>query len=148
MKIILHEEVPNLGKPGEVVTVREGYGRNYLLPQKKAVLASEKNLRQIEHQKGVISARQAKLKAGAEEVAKKIGAIQVKIARKVGEQDKLYGSVTNKDIADAVAALGVEIDRHAIELAEPIRALGEFSVNVKLHHAVAGTIKVTVVAET
>jgi large subunit ribosomal protein L9 len=148
MKIILHEEVPNLGKPGEVVTVREGYGRNYLLPQKKAVLASEKNLRQLEHQKGVISARQAKLKAGAEEVAKKIGAIQVKIARKVGEQDKLYGSVTNKDIADAAAALGVELDRHAIELAEPIRALGEFSVNVKLHHAVAGTIKVTVVAET
>lgn len=147
MKIILHEEVPNLGKPGEVVTVREGYGRNYLLPQKKAVLASEKNLRQLEHQKGVINARQAKLKAGAEEVAKKLGTINIKIARKVGEQDKLYGSVTNKDIHDALAATGVEIERHSIELSEPIRALGEYSVNVKLHHAVAGAIKVTVVAE-
>lgn len=147
MKIILREDVPNLGKAGEVATVREGYGRNYLIPYGKAVLASDKNIRQLEHHKRVIGAKQAKLKAGAEEVAQKLGALRITIARKVGEQDKLYGSVTNKDIADAAAKAGIEVDRHATDLTEPIRALGEYQVAVKLHSSVAGAIKVTVVAE-
>jgi large subunit ribosomal protein L9 len=147
MKIILREDVANLGKAGEVADVRDGYGRNFLVPHGKAVLASDKNLRQLEHHKRIIFTQQAKQKASAEEVAKKIGALQITIARKVGEQDKLYGSVTNKDIADAAAKLGVEIDRHTIELAEPIRALGTFDVAVKLHSSVAASVKVWVVAE-
>jgi large subunit ribosomal protein L9 len=147
MKIILREDVTNLGKAGEVANVRDGYGRNFLIPHGKAVLASDKNLRELEHHKRVIFQQQAKQKASAEDVAKKLGALQVTIARKVGEQDKLYGSVTNKDVADAVAKLGVEIERHSIELHEPIRALGTFDVAVKLHSNVTGTIKVWVVAE-
>jgi len=147
MKIILKTDVDHLGKAGEVATVRDGYGRNFLIPYGKAVLASDKNLRQLEHHKRVIFTQQAKQKASAEAVAKQLGALQVTIARKVGEQDKLYGSVTNKDIADAVAKLGLELDRHTIELAEPIRALGTFEVAVKLHSSVAGSIKVWVVAE-
>lgn len=147
MKVILREDVQNLGKAGEVAKVRGGYGRNFLIPTGKAVLASDKNLRQLEHQKRVIMQQQAKLKASAEAVAQKIAGIQVTLARKVGEQDKMYGSVTNKDIAEAAAKLGVELDRHAIELAEPIKALGTFEVPVKLHSAVTATIKVWVVAE-
>jgi large subunit ribosomal protein L9 len=103
MKVILREDIENLGKSGELVTVKDGFGRNYLLPRKKAVLASEQNLRQLEHEKGVISARNAKLKGAAEEQAKKIGSIKVTIKRKVGEQDKLFGSVTALDRAWTVA---------------------------------------------
>ena len=147
MKIILREDVSNLGKAGEIATVRDGYGRNFLIPYGKAVLASEKNVRQLEHQKRVIFQQQAKLKASAEAVAQKIATLQVNIARKVGEQDKLYGSVTNKDIADAVAKLGLELDRHAIQLAEPIRDLGTFEVPVRLHTTVTATLKVWVVKE-
>lgn len=147
MKVILREDVPHLGKAGELATVRGGYGRNFLIPYGKAVLASEKNLRQLEHQKRVIFQQQAKLKASAEAVAQKIATLQVTIARKVGEQDKLFGSVTNKDIADAVAKLGTELDRHQIVLAEPIRELGTFDVPVKLHSQVQASIKVWVVAE-
>lgn len=147
MKIILREDVPNLGKAGDVTTVRDGYGRNYLIPYGKAVLASDKNVRQLEHQKRVIFQQQAKLKASAEAVAQKLAGLQVTIARKVGEQEKLYGSVTNKDVADALAKLGTEIDRHSIDLPEPIRALGTFDVPVKLQAGVAATVKVWVVAE-
>ena len=147
MKLILREDVPNLGKAGDVATVRSGYGRNYLIPYGKAVLASEKNLRQLEHNKRVIFQQQAKAKASAEAVAQKVGSLQVTIARKVGEQDKLFGSVTNKDIADELAKLGMELDRHQIVLAEPIRELGTFDVPVKLHSQVQATVKVWVVAE-
>lgn len=147
MKIILREDVPNLGKAGDIATVRPGYGRNFLIPYGKAVLASDKNVRQLEHQKRVIFQQQVKLKASAEAIAQKLGTLQVTIARKVGEQDKLYGSVTNKDIADAVARLGAEIDRHSIALTEPIRALGTFDVPVKLHAGVQANLKVWVVAE-
>jgi len=147
MKIILREDVTNLGKAGEIANVRDGYGRNFLIPYGKAVLASEKNVRQLEHQKRVIFQQQAKLKASAEAVAQKLGSLQVTISRKVGEQDKLYGSVTNKDIADALAKLGAEVDRHTIDLPEPIRALGTFDVPVKLHSAITATVKVWVVKE-
>src|SRR5580704_1651081 len=100
MKIILREDVHNLGKAGEVAMVRDGYGRNFLIPYNKAVLASDKNLRQLEHNKRVIFQQQAKQKASAEAVGQKLSSFQITIARKVGDQDKLYGSVTNKDIAD------------------------------------------------
>jgi len=147
MQVILREDVAHLGKAGELATVRDGYGRNFLIPYGKAVLASEKNVRELEHHKRMIFQRQAKLKASAEAVAAKLGALQVTVKRKVGEQDKLYGSVTNKDIADELARMGAEIDRHTIELPEPIRALGTYDVAVKLFAGVDATVKVWVVAE-
>lgn len=147
MKVILREDVANLGKAGELANVRDGYGRNFLIPYGKAVLASEKNIRELEHQKRVIFQRQAKLQASAQAVAAKLATLQVTVKRKVGEQDKLFGSVTNKDIADELTKLGAELDRHSIELAEPIRTLGTFDVPVKLFAGVAASVKVWVVAE-
>ena len=147
MQVILREDVAHLGKAGELATVRDGYGRNFLIPYGKAFLASEKNVRELEHHKRMIFQRQAKLKASAAAVAAKLGALQVTVKRKVGEQDKLYGSVTNKDIADELARMGAEIDRHTIELADPIRALGTYDVSVKLFAGVDATVKVWVVAE-
>ena len=147
MKLILREDVYNLGRSGELVNVRDGYGRNYLLPRKLAVLANEQNVRQLEHEKAVIEARQAKLRAGAEAQAGKLNAVQVKIARKVGEQDKLYGSVTALDIAEALAAQGQKIDRRHIHLLEPIKAIGSYDVEIRLHRDVTAKVKVEVVGE-
>lgn len=146
MKVILREDVHNLGKSGELVTVKPGYGRNYLIPRKLAVLASEANMRQLEHERKVIDARQAKLKGKAQETAKALSAVQVKISRKVGEQDKLYGSVTALDIAEALAAQGQKIDRRHIHLLEPIKSLGSYDVEIRLHREVPATVKVEVVA--
>ena len=147
MKVILREDIENLGKSGDLVTVKDGFGRNYLLPRKKAVLASEQNMRQLEHEKSVMTARNAKLKGAAEEQAKKIGSIKVTIKRKVGEQDKLFGSVTALDIAEAVAAQGQTVDRRAIHLPEPIKSTGSFEVELRLHREVTAKIKVDVAAE-
>lgn len=147
MKVILREDVTNLGRSGEVVTVKDGYGRNYLLPRKLAVPANERNIRQLEHEKGVIAARQEKLKTGAQQTAKGLEAVQVKIHRKVGEQDKLYGSVTALDIAEALAAKGQKVDRRSIHLPEPIRSVGTFDVEIRLHRDVAAKIKVEVAPE-
>lgn len=147
MKLILREDVTNLGKSGELVTVKDGYGRNYLLPRKIAVLANEQNVRQLEHEKSVISARQAKLKGGAQEQAAKLSAANVKIIRKVGEQDKLYGSVTALDIAEALAAQGIRIERRTIHLPEPIKAVGTHTVEVRLHREVTANLKVEVAPE-
>ncbi|MFY2557072.1 50S ribosomal protein L9 [Corallococcus terminator] len=147
MKLILREDIENLGKSGELVTVKDGFGRNYLLPRKKAVLASEQNLRQLEHEKAVITARNAKLKGVAEEQAKKVGSIKVVIKRKVGDQDKLFGSVTALDIAEAVAAQGQTVDRRAIHLVDPIKSIGHYEVELRLHRDVIAKIKVEVAAE-
>jgi large subunit ribosomal protein L9 len=147
MKIILREDVSNLGKAGEIATVRPGYGRNFLIPYGKAVLASDKNVREMEHQKRVIFQQQAKIKASAEAVAQKLAGMQITISRKVGEQEKLYGSVSNKDIADAIAKMGLQIDRHTIQLPDAIRELGTFDVPVKLHQSITASVKVWVVKE-
>jgi large subunit ribosomal protein L9 len=147
MKIILREDVSNLGRSGEVVTVKDGYGRNYLIPRKMAVMANERNIRQLEHEKSVISARQAKLKGAAEEQARGLGAVQLTIARKVGEQDKLFGSVTALDIAEALAAQGKKVDRRHLHLPEPIKATGSYEVEIRLHRDVVAKIKVEVVPE-
>ncbi len=147
MKVILREDVEHLGRSGELVTVKDGFGRNFLIPYKKAVLATEQNLRQLEHERAVIAARNAKLKGAAEEQAKKIGAVQVTIRRKVGEQDKLYGSVTALDIAEALAAQSVQVDRRHIHLPEPIKAVGQYEVELRLHRDVTAKIKVEVAAE-
>jgi len=147
MKVILREDVENLGKGGEVVDVKPGYGRNYLLPRGLAVTANPKNVREVEHQKQIANAKAAKQKASAEAVAKRLADTPVVLKRKVGEQDKLYGSVTALDVVEALAARGLQIDRRSIDLAEPIKTVGEFEVPVKLHREVVGKAKVKVEAE-
>jgi len=147
MKVILREDIQGLGKSGDLVEVREGHGRNYLLPRSLAVLANDKNLHQLEHDRKVISTRQAKLKAAAGDVAALLAKTDVKIKRKVGEQDKLFGSVTAHDIAEVLIAKGLKVDRRQIQLAEPIKSVGTFEVEVKLHHEVVGKVKVQVVGE-
>jgi large subunit ribosomal protein L9 len=147
MKLILREDVYNLGKGGELVEVKPGYGRNYLIPRGLAVLANPKNIREVEHQKAVAAAKAAKLKASAEAVAKRLFDTPLSFKRKVGEQDKLYGSVTAMDLAEALAARGVQIDRRAIDLSEPLKTLGDFEVGVKLHSDVIGKVRVKVEAE-
>jgi len=147
MKLILREDVENLGKGGEVVDVKPGYGRNFLLPRGLAVPASTRNVREMEHEKAMATAKAAKLKASAEAVAKRLSDTPITLKRKVGEQDKLYGSVTAMDVAEALAARGVELDRRSIDLAEPIKTVGTFEVPVKLHSEVAGKVKLTVEPE-
>ena len=147
MKLILREDVYNLGKGGELVEVKPGYGRNYLIPRGLAVLANPKNIREVEHQKAVAAAKAAKLKASAEAIAKRLSDTPLSFKRKVGEQDKLYGSVTAMDLAEALAGRGVPIDRRSIDLPEPLKTLGDFEVGVKLHSDVVGKVKVKVEAE-
>lgn len=147
MRVILREDVHQLGRSGEIVTVKDGFARNYLLPRKMAVPANEKNVRQIEHDKAVIAARQAKLKGSAQEQAGKLGALSLKIARKVGQQDKLYGSVTALDIAEVLSAQGQKVDRRSIHLPEPIKSLGVHQVELRLHQDVIAKISVEVVPE-
>jgi large subunit ribosomal protein L9 len=147
MKLILREDVPNLGRGGDLVEVKPGYGRNYLLPRGLAVAANPNNIREIEHQKAVATAKAAKTKASAEALATRLAATPVALKRKVGEQDKLYGSVTALDVAEALAQRGLQIDRRSIDLAEPIKTVGEFEVPVKLHRDVVGKVKVKVEAE-
>ncbi len=147
MKVILREDVENLGRGGELVDVKPGYGRNYLLPRGLAVVANPKNIREIEHQKSVASAKAAKMKASAEALAKRLSDTPLTLKRKAGEQDKLFGSVTAMDLAEALAQRGLAIDRRSIDLGEPIKTLGDFEVPVKLHHEVVGKVKVKVEAE-
>jgi large subunit ribosomal protein L9 len=147
MKIILREDVFNLGQVGDVVEVRPGYGRNFLIPKNKAVLATAGNVRRIEHEKRVALAAQAKRKAGATEVAKRLGQVEITIRRRVGEQDKLFGSVTAIDMMEHLEPMELGIERRQIQLEEPIRELGTFEVPVRLHAEVTQNIKVHVVAE-
>lgn len=147
MKVILRDDVAGLGKTGEVVEVKPGYGLNFLLPRNKAVSATAGNVKRVEHEKAVALAAQAKFKAGAADIAKRLASVELKIARKVGDQDKLFGSVTVSDIHEALVALKHTVDRRSIHLAEPIRALGTFEVPVKLHAEIIQNIKVTVVKE-
>lgn len=147
MKIILREDVSNLGKSGDVVTVRDGYGRNFLLPQGLAVLATERNVKQIEHHRKMIAARNAKLARDAQTMADRLAAVEVVISRHAGEGDKLFGSVTARDIEDALKALGVTVDRRKIHLPEPIKALGDYNVDVKLGHGISAKVRVRVVSQ-
>ena len=147
MEVILVEDVPNLGVTGDMVRVAPGYGRNYLLPKKMAIVASTKNQRKLEHEKRVANFRRVKAKAEADVVARKLGNLSVTIARKVGEQDKLFGSVTTHDIQQALAASGVEIDRRKLVLAEPIKTLGVFPVPIRLDGGVTAEVKISVIAE-
>lgn len=147
MEVILQEDVKSLGKAGEVVAVKEGYARNFLLPQGKAIPADVQNLKALEHHKKALSGRQAKLKKQREELAQKIQGLSLTIRRKAGEGDKLFGSVGSKDIADALRAENIFIDKREIHLPEPIRQLGIFEIPVRLHPEVTATVKVWVVKE-
>src|SRR3954470_14959376 len=147
MEVILREHVDNLGSRGEIVKVADGYARNYLLPRKLALLATAGNKQQIERERAKFDAKEAEEKKVAEALAAKLSAIDVVIARRVGETDALYGSVTSSDIAEALAAQGFELDRRKLQLNEPIKKIGEVSVPVRLSREVTATLKVRVVAE-
>jgi large subunit ribosomal protein L9 len=147
MQIILKEDVPNLGRSGELVTVKPGYGRNYLIPQGKAALATTKNIAQLEHEKKLIAARNAKLMRDARAVADRLAATELTIERQVGAEEKLFGSVTSRDVEEALAAKGVKLDRKKIVLDEPIKNLGVYTLDVKLTHEVVAKLKVWVVAK-
>ena len=147
MEVILREHVDNLGRRGDVVKVTPGYARNYLLPRKLALAVTENNKRQIEREKKLAEARDAEEKAAADAITARIGALDIEIPRRVGENDTLYGSVTSADIAQALQAKGFEVDKRKITLPEPLKALGETSVPVKIHRDVTAHVKVRVVAD-
>ena len=147
MKVILTKDLDNLGKAGALVEVKTGYGRNYLLPRQLAVLATAKNIRQLDHAKSGILARAAKEKQNMDAMAKRLSAIELKFTRKVGEQNKLFGSVTSKDVHEQLQAQGYQVDRKQIHLPEPLKEIGSHEVEVKLHSEVAAKLKVTIAAE-
>ena len=147
MKVILTKDMEHLGKAGTLVDVKTGYGRNFLLPNAHAVLATEKNVRQMEHEKAGILARAAKHRTNMTAQAAKLSAIELSFTRKVGEEKKMFGSVTSKDIHDQLASKGYEIDRKQIHLHEPLKELGNHEVEVKLHPEVIAKLKVSIAAE-
>ena len=147
MEIILRETVENLGKRGEVVKVADGYARNYLLPRKLALPATEGNKKHVERERRIVEAREAEEKGQADAIATRLAAIEIRIERRVGETDQLYGSVTSADIADFLKTKGFEIDRRKLLLPEPIKTIGEHNVPLKLHREVTVPLKVTVAKE-
>ena len=147
IQVVLQQDVDNVGKSGELVKVRPGFARNFLIPRSLAVPATTAAVNRINHEKAVALAKMEKLKKEAREVAAKIGAVQVQISQRVGEDGKLFGSVTTKDIEAAAKAKGLDIDRKKMTLAEPIKALGSFEIPVKLLSDVTATLKLEVVAK-
>src|SRR5262245_15056219 len=145
MRLILRENLDNLGKAGEVVTVRDGYGRNYLLPRGLAVPATERDVARLEHEKRVAAARAAKLAKDLQSQVDRLSQVSVSIARAVGEGEKLYGSVNSRDIAEALKEQGHAIDSKRIQLEDPIKALGMTEVSVRLGPEAIAKIKVWVV---
>jgi large subunit ribosomal protein L9 len=147
MEVILREHVDNLGRRGEVVKVADGYARNYLLPRKLALVATEGNKKQIERERAKFDAKEAEERKVVEAIAARLSNVEVVIARRVGEQETLYGSVTSADIADALAAKGFDIDRRKLQLADPLKRTGDVDVPIKLHRDVTASVKVRVVPE-
>ncbi len=147
MEIILREHVDNLGRRGEIVKVADGYARNYLLPRKLALPATAGNKKHVERERKIMEAREAEEKGQAAAIATRLSAVEISIARRVGETEALYGSVTAADIADFLKARGFEIDRRKLILPEPIKVLGVHDVPLKLHREVTVPLKVHVVRE-
>ena len=147
MQVILLEDIPSLGKVGDKVKVSDGYGRNYLIPQKKAILATEKSLKAIEHQKRQVQQQLDKAKKDAEKEAQQIGQLSCTFAKPVGESGKLFGSVTSMEIEDFLKENGIEVDRKKILLEEPIKSVGMYNVPIKLNPEVTAHLKVWVVQE-
>ena len=144
MKVILKEDVKDLGIMGTVLDVANGYGRNYLIPQNLAVEANPKNIKQLEHEKNRILAKVKKIRKSAEDAAGELSKLSITIEAKSGEEDKLFGSVTTKDIAEEISKQGIDVDKRKIILEEPIKHLGSYEVAVKIHHDVTANIKLEV----
>lgn len=147
MEVILNESIETLGKAGDIVKVADGYGRNYLLPRGMAMPADKKNVVKMEKQRQAIIARAAKVAQEYEALATKLAELDIVCRVKVGEDDKLFGSVTSRDIAAVIENSGYEIDRRKIQLQEPIKAIGEHEIDVRVHPDVTARIKVKVVSE-
>ena len=147
MKVLLKEDVPKLGSVGDEVEVKDGYGRNFLIPKGKALLATPKNLKQFRHQKSIVDHKVKKFKGIAQEIADQLAKLSLSVKKKVGEQGKLFGAVTSQEIAELVSAQGIEIDRRKIQLSEPIKSLGEFKIPIKLHPEITGEFTLTVTSE-
>ena len=146
MQVILTQDVPNLGKAGELVSVRPGFGRNYLVPQGLAVTATQANVHRLEHDKRVIARKVAKERAGADALAERINVMTLQFERNTGEDDKLFGSVTSRDISEQLKKAGVEIDHRWVQMDQPVKALGKYEVPVRLMSGVVATLKFFVVA--
>ena len=147
MQVILREDVDNLGRAGDLVNVADGYGRNFLIPKGLAVLATSRNKRQLEHEKKVIEQHTAKQLKSAEEVKAKLEQLSLTIAKQAGEEGKLFGSVTTKEIAEGLKEEGLEVDRKKIRLEEPIKSLGVYTVEIRLTLDILAALKVWVVAK-
>jgi len=147
MQVILLEDVPSLGKAGDTAKVSDGYGRNYLIPQKKAILATEKSIKILEHQKRQVQQRMGKTKKDAERIAEQIEKLSCTLAKNVGESGKLFGSVTSMEIENYLRENGIDVDRKKILLEEPFKNLGMYTVPIKLHPEVTAHLKVWVVQE-
>ena len=147
MEVILREHVEHLGNRGEIVKVSAGYARNYLLPRNLALLVTEGNKRHVERERTKFEAKESEERGAAEAVAQRMVNIEIVIARKVGETEALFGSVTSADIAEALGAKGFALDRRKLQLRDAIKKVGEYDVPVKLHRDVTTQIKVKVVAE-
>ena len=147
MEVILREHVEHLGRRGDLVKVADGYARNYLLPRKLALLATDSNKKQIERERAKFEIKELEEQKSAQAVADRMANVELEISRKVGETEALYGSVTSSDIADALAAKGFELDRRKLNLADPIKRLGEFDIPIRLHRDVTVSVKLKVIAE-
>jgi large subunit ribosomal protein L9 len=146
-KVLLREDVDDLGARGEIVRVRAGYARNYLLPRKLAVEATASNVKQIDQERAALLKKEAKERATADAQSEKLGKLVLEFRRKAGEQGALYGSVTSMDITEALQERGYEIDRHRIHLREPLKRLGDYTIPVRLHREVTVELPVKVAAE-
>jgi large subunit ribosomal protein L9 len=147
MQIVLLEDVPTLGKAGDTVKVSDGYGRNYLIPRKKAILATDKNIKNLEHQKRQIQQQMGNRKKDAESMAEQIEKLSCTFAKTVGESGKLFGSVTSMEIENYLKENGIDVDRKKILMEEPIKNLGMFTIPIKIHPEVTANLKVWVVQE-
>jgi large subunit ribosomal protein L9 len=147
MQVILTQDVENLGKAGELVSVRPGYGRNYLVPHGLAVSATVRNKNRLDHEKAVIERKVTKERASATELAGRINGITLQFERMVGEDEKLFGSVTNRDIAEQLKKAGIEIDHRWVQLDAPVKALGKYETSVRLVAGVSATLKFWVVGK-
>ena len=147
MELILREPIENLGRRGDIVRVANGYARNYLLPRKLGLPVTEANRRQVERERVIVEAREAKDRQSAQKISDQVSAVECIVARRVGETGTLYGSVTSADIVESLANLHLMIDKRKIELAEPLKELGDFVVPVRLHRDVKAELKVKVVKE-
>lgn len=145
MLVILQKNVPNLGNVGDLVKVKDGYGRNFLVPRGMAVIADQSNRRRMAHQQRAADATRAKAQSEAEAIAAKIAETPITIKAKVGEEGKLFGSVTNREIAEKLAESGVEIDRRSITMGEALKSTGAFDIKIKLGMDIEATLKVFVV---